>query len=76
MTYKKLQSKTPKQLKTFLYNYGWNKSDIKEMIGEEILTEDRFKYIDFIISTSSFESILELYHDIVVDLIWEELCNA
>ena len=81
MTYSKLQSKTPKQLKTFLYNYRWNKVDIIEFLF------DYYSYLDSYFPESgiltrkdlenlTLEQLCERYHEDVVDFVWEELCNA
>ena len=67
MKYSKLMSKTSKQLKNFLYRYGWNKENL---FWEYIVTdmEDVF--------TLTFEQLCEKYHDEIIDFIWEEMCNA
>ena len=79
MTYNKLQNKTPKQLKTFLYNYGWNKSDIVDILKEDLKTyhheEDLEIWLQFL-DTAEFEAICDMFHDDIVDFIWEEMCNA
>ena len=79
MTYKKLQSKTAKQLRTFLYNNGWTRSDITSFLKEELptnMTDECLKVSLAVIDTWSFENILKIYHDEVVDFIWEELTSA
>lgn len=78
MTKAMLQAKNGKQLRTFLYHYGWNKKDIQEMLREipTEMTGEALDIVNFVIETWTFEHLLELYHEEVVDYIWEEICNA
>ena len=81
MTYKKLQSKTPKQLKTFLYNCRWNKSDIVEFLFDYYsYLSDYFPENEIIIRKDlenlTLEQLCERYQADVVDFVWEEMCNA
>ena len=79
MTYSKLQKKNAKQLKTFLYNYRWNKRDIVEFLFDyysylyTYLPDDR-PILKNNLEKMSFEKLCEDYHDDVIDFIWEELC--
>lgn len=79
MTYSKLQKKNAKQLKTFLYNYRWNKSDIVDILKEDLKIyrhgEDLEIWFQFL-DTTEFEAICDVFHDDIVDFIWEEMCNA
>ena len=78
MTYRQLKEKNAKQLKTFLYNYGWNKKDIQQILREipTNMTGESLALVNCAIETLTFEYLLELYHDEVVESIWEEMCNA
>ena len=70
MKYVDLQNKTPKQLRDFIYRIGWNKKlllDEMEYAGEE--PRDYYKEYTLL-------ELCDTFTDVVVDLIWEEMCNA
>ena len=81
MTYKKLQNKTAKQLKTFIYNYRWNKNDIVDFLFDYYTyLDDYFPENNVLtredLNNFTLEQLCERYHADVVDFVWEELCGA
>ena len=72
MMYKQLQSKSAKQLVTFLYNKGWNKEKlIYKLIEHDDEIDPHYVWYEI-----TFETLCESRHDLIVNIIWEEIYNA
>ena len=81
MTYDKLKAKTPKQLKTCLYNAGWKKEDIVDFLDDYLHWLENYFYENYTPSREelekySFEKLCEVYNVDIVDFIWEAICDA
>jgi len=63
MTLSKLKNKNPKQLKNFLYNCG-----ITKWLILDYLEDDNLKMC-------TVEQLCDVYHDDVIDIVWEILTS-